>query len=248
MAERLSPRMERGFTLIEVLLVVLLIGILAAIALPSLLGQGAKAHDADAKSNATNIRLHVENCATDEDKTYLDCATAAQIQASGVQLGRRDLPPVNQLAGHRPGHSGGPQNGAECVQQSNGQRACEQTTPPPPIGGGGTTTTTTTETTATSTTDTSTTTTTETATTTETGTGENTVPVETGGSAPDVGDCVEGGDVEPGCVGIVASSSGYTITAVSRSSHVFRIIMASGQVTRECEPSGKGGCPGSGRW
>jgi type IV pilus assembly protein PilA len=45
-----SPTAEKGFTLAEMLVVILIVSILAAIALPSYLGQAAKAKQSEAKS------------------------------------------------------------------------------------------------------------------------------------------------------------------------------------------------------
>jgi type IV pilus assembly protein PilA len=80
-------REERGFTLIEILVVVLIIGVLAAIALPSFLGQKEKSEDADAKSNARNLMSQVESCFTPKED-YRDCATEADLGGNlGIPYG-----------------------------------------------------------------------------------------------------------------------------------------------------------------
>ena len=72
---------ERGFTLVELLVVVLCIGILAAIAIPSFLNQRSKAQDASAKSDARTSQTAAETLFVNEG-TY---ATLTASSLRGVE-------------------------------------------------------------------------------------------------------------------------------------------------------------------
>jgi type IV pilus assembly protein PilA len=61
---------ESGFTLVELLVVMLILGILAAIAIPAFLNQRSKANDSDAKSAANTAQTAIETLSTDNNGSY----------------------------------------------------------------------------------------------------------------------------------------------------------------------------------
>jgi type IV pilus assembly protein PilA len=62
---------DGGFSLIEVLVVILIVGILAAIAIPAFLSQKSKAVDAGAKTLAQTAQTAIETYASDHSGSYL---------------------------------------------------------------------------------------------------------------------------------------------------------------------------------
>jgi len=79
---------EGGFTLVELLAVVVIIGILAAIAIPNYLGQEDKAKDAAAMAQLRTAATSQELYYVDQD-TY--AGTATELEAYGFRQGEQEV-------------------------------------------------------------------------------------------------------------------------------------------------------------
>jgi type IV pilus assembly protein PilA len=70
---------ERAFTLVELLVAMVVVGALAAVAIPTFQGQGSKGTDSEAKSMAVMAAKTIEACAAEHGGNYDSCPKDALI-------------------------------------------------------------------------------------------------------------------------------------------------------------------------
>ena len=93
----LNLNTNTGFTLVELLIVIAIIGILAGIAVPLFLGERTKAATTEAKSNLESLRLLEEQFFAENSCYYRSSGNCANATITGVSSLREFLP------GFRPG-------------------------------------------------------------------------------------------------------------------------------------------------
>src|SRR5262245_35572392 len=92
----MSRESQRGFTLIELMIVVVIIGILAAIAIPNFIAMQDRAKEGSTKANMHTFQLSAEDYGIQHDGTY--ASLAADVSALIPPAGITFINPFNRSA------------------------------------------------------------------------------------------------------------------------------------------------------
>ena len=105
---------RKGFTLIELMIVVVIIGILAAIAIPNFINMQSRAKEASVRNNAHTVQLAAEDFCVQNDGVY--AADLGTVTPNGDAI-QDLLPGGNLLTNPFDGAQDSPVNGAPAAGQ-----------------------------------------------------------------------------------------------------------------------------------